>query len=193
MSPKLRERRPLNSGSFFMCYVVRIPPVPSPASPLHFLCVLMCFFFLTTKPIYAQLDLLLRGTIHVFMTGCLLRISTLRIAVAFLINIKCAQATHKGNAQSQEKVSLCSTQSTQEWREGGGQEVSCLYVHWAGHTTVLQRSIHCEAAFDLLVKKLKFYGLFFARCPAYRFAVKDSNSSRLSEASPPSPPPPLMA
>lgn len=149
MSPKLKERRPLNSGSFFMCYVVRIPTVPSPASPLHFLCVLMCFF-LTTKPIYAQLDLLLRGTIHVFMTGCLLRLSTLRIAVAFLINIKCAQATHKGNAQSQEKVSLCSTQSTQEWREGGGQEVSCLYVLWAGHTTVLQRSIHCEAAFYLI-------------------------------------------
>lgn len=45
MSPKLKERRPLNSGSFFMCYVVRIPPVPSPASPHHFLCVLMCFFF----------------------------------------------------------------------------------------------------------------------------------------------------
>lgn len=119
-----------------MCYVVRISLAPSLLHLPFTFSVFSCVF-LTTKPIYAQLDLLLRGTIHVFMTGCLLRLSTLRIAVAFLINIKCAQATQR--QQSQEKVSLCSTQSTQERREGrGGQQVSCLYVLWAGHTTVLQ-------------------------------------------------------
>lgn len=127
-------------------------------------------FFLTTKPIYAQLDLLLRGTIHVFMTGCLLRLSTLRIAVAFLINIKCAQAQRQ---QSQEKVSRCGTQSTQE--EGGGQ---FLYVLWAEENKVLHSLRGCYS-FDLLVKKLKFYGLFFACCPAYRFAVKDSSSREM--------------
>lgn len=143
-----------------MCYVCLLP-----LSLFIFVCSCV---FLTTKPIYAQLDLLLRATIHVFMTGCLLRLSTLRIAVAFLINIKCAK--HKGNNRDpQEKVSR--RRSTHKANAlplilPRTLACPCLRVLWQDTHAPKDLRAHSLGrcfSFDLLVKKLKFYGLFFAR------------------------------
>lgn len=194
MSPKLKERRPLNSGSFFMCYVVRIPPVPSPASAHHFLCVLMCFFF------DDKADLCPIGFAAKRHNSCFYD----RMPIKALNVANCRRFFNKykmcpGNTQRQRTKPRKgkSLQHTKHARvAGGGRTGGQLLVCPLGRTHNGPTTVHSLrgcVSFDLLVKKLKFYGLFFARCPAYRFAVKDSNSSRLSEASPPSPPPPLMA
>lgn len=142
-------------------------------------------FWTTTKPIYAQLDLLLRATIHVFMTGCLFRgFPTLRIADAFLINIKC-QSTQRSKVEKKRKGEFTHT------------HIKCLalMVQHVLLPELPQRSasgpfiktmsvvvLGCFS-FDLLVKKLKFYGLFFRfflsfpsgrnvqQVKAYRFAA----------------------
>lgn len=160
-----------------MCYVLRISPVSSPASPPPpSLCVLMCFFD-------DKADLCPIGFAAKRHNSCFYD----RMPIKALNVANCRRFFNKykmcpGTKATKPRKGKSLRHTKHAARGGRGEQVSCLYVLWAEQNKVLHSLRGCFS-FDLLVKKLKFYGLFFACCPAYRFAVKDSSSREMGNGS----------